>query len=141
MKNKAPIVLAIDTSDLNTAISWVKATEEVVSVYKLGLEFFLTFGGEGVRAITHNTETDIFLDLKLHDIEHTVVGAARAVSSLKPKFLTVHASGGAAMMRAAADALPTTFVTAVTVLTSLSENDVQSIGFKDNSLEDRKSVV
>ena len=135
MNNKAPIVLAIDTSDLNTAISWVKATEDVVSVYKLGLEFFLTFGGEGVRAITQNTEADIFLDLKLHDIEHTVAGAARAVSSLKPKFLTVHASGGAAMMRAAADALPTTFVTGVTVLTSLSEIDVQSIGFRDNSLE------
>ena len=139
MNNKAPIVLAIDTSDLNTAISWVKATEDVVSVYKLGLEFFLTFGGEGVRAITQNTEADIFLDLKLHDIEHTVAGAARAVSSLKPKFLTVHASGGAAMMRAAADALPTTFVTGVTVLTSLSEIDVQSIGFRDNSLESLRS--
>ena len=135
MLNKAPIVLAVDTSDLKTAFGWVKATEDVVTVYKLGLEFFLTFGSEGVNAVTQNTDADIFLDLKLHDIENTVSGAARAVSSLRPKYLTVHASGGAGMIRAAADALPSTFVTAVTVLTSLSESDVDSIGFRDNALD------
>ncbi|CAB4684749.1 unannotated protein [freshwater metagenome] len=135
MTTKAPIVLAVDTSDLDTAISWVKATADIVSVYKLGLEFFLTFGSDGVNAITQNTEADIFLDLKLHDIAHTVAGAAHAVSSLKPKYLTVHASGGSAMIRAAADALPSTFVTGVTILTSLSETDVEEIGFKDNALD------
>jgi len=135
MTTKAPIVLAVDTSDLDTAISWVKATADIVSVYKLGLEFFLTFGSDGVNAITQNTEADIFLDLKLHDIAHTVAGAAHAVSSLKPKYLTVHASGGSEMIRAAADALPSTLVTGVTILTSLSETDVEGIGFKDNALD------
>jgi len=134
MANKAPIVLAVDTSDLSTAISWVKATENIVSVYKLGLEFYLTFGADGVRAITGNTSADIFLDLKLHDIEHTVAGASRAVADLNPKYLTVHASGGSAMVRAAVDALPSTFVTGVTILTSLSEENVSDIGFKDNAL-------
>ena len=134
MANKAPIVLAVDTSDLSTAISWVKATENIVSVYKLGLEFYLTFGADGVRAITSNTSADIFLDLKLHDIEHTVAGASRAVAALNPKYLTVHASGGSAMVRAAVDALPSTFVTGVTILTSLSEDNVIDIGFKDNAL-------
>ena len=135
MSTKAPIVLAVDTSDLDTAINWVKATEGVVQVYKLGLEFFLTFGSAGVRAITDQTNGDIFLDLKLHDIPHTVSGAARAISSLRPKFLTVHASGGSAMIAATVESVPSTHVTGVTILTSLSESDVASIGFGANALE------
>lgn len=132
---KAPIVLAVDTNDLQTAQRWIEATHESVSVYKLGLEFFLTFGHEGVRAIKSATDADIFLDLKLHDIPHTVSGAARAVSDLSPKFLTVHASGGRDMIEAAVTALPQTDVTAVTILTSLSEEDLFEIGFANNALE------
>ena len=132
---KAPIVLAVDTPDLQTAISWVKATQDHISVFKLGLEFFLTFGSEGVKAIQAETDSDIFLDLKLHDIPHTVSGAAKAVAHLAPKFLTVHASGGRAMVKAAVDALPDTKVTGVTILTSLSEADVAEIGFKSAALD------
>ena len=132
--SKAPIILAVDTPEIATAIEWVKATQDHVSVYKLGLEFFLTFGSDGVKAIKDVTDSDIFLDLKLHDIPHTVSGAARAVSHLAPRFLTVHASGGNAMIKAAVDASPQTHVTGVTILTSLSENDVSEIGFKDNAL-------
>ena len=133
--SKAPIVLAVDTPDLQTAISWVKATQDHISVFKLGLEFFLTFGSEGVKAIQAETDSDIFLDLKLHDIPHTVSGAAKAVAHLAPKFLTVHASGGRAMVKAAVDALPNTQVTGVTILTSLSEADVAEIGFKSAALD------
>jgi len=133
--NKAPIVLAVDTPSLETAIEWVKATQDHVSVFKLGLEFFLTFGAEGVKAIQDVTDSDIFLDLKLHDIPHTVSGAAKAVAHMAPKFLTVHASGGGAMVKAAVDALPSTKVTGVTILTSLSETDVSEIGFGSAALE------
>jgi orotidine-5'-phosphate decarboxylase len=133
--SKAPIVLAVDTPDLETAINWVKATQESVSVFKLGLEFFLTFGSDGVKAIKDVTDSDIFLDLKLHDIPHTVSGAAKAVSHLAPKYLTVHASGGSAMIQAAVSALPNTHVTGVTVLTSLSEVDVTQLGFRSNALD------
>ena len=132
--SKAPIVLAVDTPELTTAIEWVKATQDYVSVFKLGLEFYLTFGSDGVKAIKDVTDSDIFLDLKLHDIPHTVSGAAKAVSHLAPRYLTVHASGGAAMIKAAVDASPKTHVTGVTILTSLSEDDVKQIGFKDNAL-------
>lgn len=132
---KAPIVLAVDTQDLDTAARWIEATQEYVSVYKLGLEFFLTFGHEGVRRIKGVTDSDIFLDLKLHDIPHTVGAAATVVQSLKPRFLTVHASGGRAMISAAVKALPATDVTAVTILTSLSEEDLFGIGFANNALE------
>lgn len=138
---KAPIVLAVDTPDLQTAIQWVRATQEHISVFKLGLEFFLTFGADGVKAIQDETDSDIFLDLKLHDIPHTVSGAAKAVSQLKPKFLTVHASGGRAMVRAATEAMPDTYITGVTILTSMSEADVIEVGFKSSALDSAVSLA
>ena len=132
---KAPIVLAVDTPNLEIAKQWIAATQDSVSVYKLGLEFFLTFGHAGVKAIQSETDADIFLDLKLHDIPHTVQGAASAIASLAPRFLTVHASGGRAMIKAAVDAVPATDVTAVTILTSLSEEDLFEIGYANPALE------
>jgi orotidine-5'-phosphate decarboxylase len=138
---KAPIILAVDTPDLETAQRWIEATQDYVSVYKLGLEFFLTFGHEGVSAIKSVTDADIFLDLKLHDIPHTVGAAAAAVAALAPTFLTVHASGGRAMIASAVDSLPATRVTAVTILTSLSEEDLFEIGFANNALESAVSLA
>ena len=132
---KAPIVLAVDTPNLDIAKQWVASTQESVSVYKLGLEFFLSFGHDGVRAIQSETDADIFLDLKLHDIPHTVEGAARAIAALSPKYLTVHASGGRAMIKAAVYAVPGTDITAVTILTSLSEEDLFEIGYANAALE------
>lgn len=138
---KAPIILAVDTPVLEIAKQWIAATQESVSVYKLGLEFFLTFGQEGVKAIQNETDADIFLDLKLHDIPHTVKGAATAISSLKPRFLTVHASGGSEMVSAAVKAVPDCEVTAVTILTSLSEEDLFQIGFANPALESAVSLA
>jgi orotidine-5'-phosphate decarboxylase len=132
---KAPIILAVDTSDFETAISWIKATENSVSVYKLGLEFYLNFGAAGVAQVVKRTGAEVFLDLKLHDIPHTVAGAAKAIEGLKPRFLTVHASGGGAMVAAAAQAVPDISITAVTILTSLSESDLFEIGYASPALE------
>jgi orotidine-5'-phosphate decarboxylase len=132
---RAPIILAVDTSDFDTAIAWIEATKDSVSVYKLGLEFYLNFGSDGVSKVISQTGVQIFLDLKLHDIPHTVVGAAKAIAKLQPKFLTVHASGGAAMIRAAADAVPDVAVTAVTILTSISEEELFEIGYASPALE------
>jgi orotidine-5'-phosphate decarboxylase len=132
---RAPIILAVDTSDFDTAIAWIEATKDSVSVYKLGLEFYLNFGSDGVSKVISQTGVQIFLDLKLHDIPHTVAGAAKAIAKLQPKFLTVHASGGAAMIRAAADAVPDVAVTAVTILTSISEEELFEIGYASPALE------
>lgn len=131
----SPIILAVDTRDFDTALRWIEATRENVEVYKLGLEFFLTFGAEGVTRIKKDFEVDIFLDLKLHDIPHTVSAAASAVSALNPRFLTVHASGGSSMVKAAVEAVPHIDVTAVTILTSLSEEDLFQVGFANKALE------
>jgi orotidine-5'-phosphate decarboxylase len=135
MSSKAPIILAVDTSDLELAKLWIAHTAEHVSVFKLGLEFFLNFGREGVRAVTENSDAKIFLDLKLHDIPNTVAHATSSVASLNPFFLTVHASGGSTMIKAAVDAAPNTHITAVTILTSMSEKDVKSVGYEKNSLK------
>lgn len=132
---KAPIILAVDTSDLETAKRWIEATHESVSVFKLGLEFFINFGQAGVSEIQSLTDSDIFLDLKLHDIPHTVAGAAKAVEKISPRFLTIHASGGREMVKQAVNALPATSITAVTILTSLSEEDLFEIGFANQALE------
>lgn len=131
---KAPIILATDTSDLEVAKAWARLVAPHITGIKLGLEFFLNFGAVGVRAVCADHELDLFLDLKLHDIPNTVGQAAAAVAYLQPRFLTVHASGGKAMIAAAAKELPTTEVTAVTILTSLGEPDLVEIGYRDNAL-------
>ena len=131
----APIILAVDTRDLDVAKRWVEATRESIAVYKLGLEFFLTFGSAGVSQIKDEFGVDIFLDLKLHDIPNTVASAATAISDLNPRFLTVHASGGSAMVKAAVEAVPHIDITAVTILTSLSEEDLFEIGYANHALE------
>ncbi len=132
---KAPIILAVDTPEFDTARRWIEATAESVSVYKLGLEFFLTFGRDGVRAIKDEFGVEIFLDLKLHDIPNTVAHAASAIADLAPRFLTIHASGGPAMISAAVQAVPNIDITAVTILTSLSEEDLFAIGYSQPALE------
>jgi orotidine-5'-phosphate decarboxylase len=125
---KAPIAVALDTSDLATAMRWATAVADHVSTAKIGLELFCAEGAAAVEKIRASTDLDIFLDLKLHDIPATVSGAARAIADLAPTYLTVHATGGAAMITAAAEALPETRITAVTVLTSLAAEDLDRIG-------------
>ncbi len=137
----APIILAVDTRDLDIAKRWIDATRDYVSVYKLGLEFFLTFGSSGVSEIKSQFDVDIFLDLKLHDIPNTVASAAHAISDISPRFLTVHASGGQAMVKAAVEAVPHIDITAVTILTSLSEDDLFQIGYANPALESAVSLA
>jgi orotidine-5'-phosphate decarboxylase len=131
----SPIILAVDTNSLDVAKRWIDATRESVDIYKLGLEFYLTFGSEGIRSIIDEFGVEIFLDLKLHDIPKTVSSATSAVASLNPKFLTVHASGGSAMVSAAVNAAPHVGITAVTILTSLSEDELFRVGFANPALE------
>ena len=132
---KAPIILAADTSDLSVAKSWARLVAPHITGIKLGLEFFLNFGTTGVREVCEEYELDLFLDLKLHDIPNTVGQAASAICDLKPRFLTVHASGGSAMIAAAVRELPSAEITAVTILTSLSNEDLVEIGYRSAALD------
>ncbi len=126
--SRAPIAVALDAPDLTTLSAWAGAVGPHVSTLKVGLETYLRDGRDAVAAArTAAPSCALFLDLKLHDIPATVAGAARAVSDLAPDYLTVHASGGPAMVSAAAEALPGTRIVAVTVLTSLSTQDLQAL--------------
>ena len=137
----SPIILAVDTSDFDTARAWIDATRESIDIYKLGLEFFLTFGSAGIESIARESGAAIFLDLKLHDIPNTVRKSAGVVDHLHPRFLTVHASGGAAMISAAVSAVTSTSITAVTVLTSLADADLSDLGYAKPALETAVSMA
>lgn len=132
--SKAPIAVALDGPDLATITSWATAVSPHVSTLKVGLETYLRDGAAAVEAV-RSTGCDLFLDLKLHDIPNTVAGAARSIAHFAPQFLTVHALGGAAMIEAAAQALPDTRVTAVTILTSMDEAALASIGITDSPID------
>lgn len=125
----APIVLALDAPDLPTMRRWASAAAPHVSVLKVGLEVFCRDGRAAVQAVRElPIKRDLFLDLKLHDIPATVAKATAALGDISPEYLTVHASGGPAMIAAAVAAAPGTRITAVTVLTSLSATDLRALG-------------
>src|SRR5579862_3854965 len=124
----APIAVALDAPDLETAARWAGLVTPHVSTVKVGLELYLRYGPGIVASIRGASGVKVFLDLKLHDIPATVAGAARAVARLHPDVLTVHAAGGADVIRAAVEAAPGTMVAAVTVLTSLGDDDLGQIG-------------
>ncbi|GAB3682347.1 orotidine-5'-phosphate decarboxylase [Actinocorallia lasiicapitis] len=125
----APVAVALDAPDLETAARWASQVAPHVSTLKVGLELYLRYGPEAVEAVRGGApHARVFLDLKLHDIPNTVAGAARSVERLAPDYLTVHAQGGTDMIKAAVAALPQTKITAVTVLTSLGEPDLAATG-------------
>lgn len=123
-----PLFVAVDTPRLDQALRLAELVREHAGGLKLGLEFFSAEGPAGVQRLAA-LGLPIFLDLKLHDIPNTVAKATAALAPLEPVILTVHAAGGAGMMRAAkAAAGPRTKVVAVTVLTSLDADDLGCIG-------------
>ena len=133
--DRAPIAVAIDTPDREVAARWSNAVSPYVQVVKIGLELFCRTGPDIVNVVRGGSGVGLFLDLKLHDIPNTVSGAAAAVARLKPTFLTVHATGGAAMIRAAVDAAPDVRIAAVTVLTSLDDEAMETIGLRGPASE------
>jgi orotidine-5'-phosphate decarboxylase len=127
------ICAALDLPDLPGALRLASQLQGHVGVFKIGLELFVAHGPSAVEAI-RKLGLPVFLDLKLHDIPQTVEGAARAAAKLGVQYLTVHASGGAEMIRAAKRALPDTKVLAVTVLTSLGQAEQRAIGLPDDGV-------
>jgi orotidine-5'-phosphate decarboxylase len=127
-----PVFCAIDTPSVPQAAALRESLRGKIGGIKLGLEFFMAHGTPGYNAVASN-DLPVFLDLKLHDIPNTVAGAVASLLPLKPDFMTVHASGGAAMLRAAADAAARAGASrprllAVTVLTSIDSGDLSAVG-------------
>ena len=132
------IFVALDTQDTDRAFALSHALQGLVGGIKLGKEFFTAQGPQGARRVSDASGLPLFLDLKFHDIPNTVAGAVRAALPLKPFMLNVHAGGGAAMMRAAAQAAAEAgadrpLVIGVTVLTSLGDDDLAAMGVLGNA--------
>jgi orotidine-5'-phosphate decarboxylase len=127
------IFVSIDTPETAFARGLAESLADTVGGIKLGLEFFVGQGPAGIRSVVSGIGLPLFIDLKLHDIPNTVAAAVRAMLPLQPTFLTIHTSGGPAMMRAAAEAalmtdLQRPRLLGVTVLTSLDDDDLVSVG-------------
>lgn len=136
MKNN-PLICALDTQDITLAKSLCQTIRPFVGMVKLGLEFFTTHGSDGVKQIAE-AGIPIFLDLKFHDIPNTVAKAVTAATQLPVEMITIHTSGGFAMMQAAQQAAQneaaklnkqTPLIVGVTILTSLDQDDLQSVGY------------
>ena len=127
-----PICVAIDTPDLGHAVAMAKALKPHVGWAKIGMEFFYAHGLQGYTRVAE-TGLPIFLDLKLHDIPNTVASAMKALMRIDPipGIVNLHATGGLDMMKAAAEAVDgRAKLIAVTILTSLSDDDIWAAGFE-----------
>ncbi len=123
-----PIYLALDVPQLDPALALASRLKGHIGGVKLGLEFFCAHGHHGVHEVA-KLGLPIFLDLKLHDIPNTVAAAMQAIHVLEPAIVTIHGGGGRAMMEdAKAAAGAHTKVVAVTLLTSLDEDDMAATG-------------
>lgn len=124
-----PIILALDVPERDRALELARTVGREVGMVKIGLEGFVAHGPSLVREI-RDLGLDVFLDLKLHDIPRTAAAAARHARALGVRLFTVHASGGAEMVRACRDAVgDDVHLVAVTVLTSLDDDDLADVGF------------
>lgn len=122
-------MVALDMDDAEDAVNLAREIGPDVAALKVGSQLFTRYGPEIVKKIIDSGGT-VFLDLKYHDIPNTVAGAVRAASALGVSWLTVHASGGEDMLKAARDASKGAKILAVTVLTSLDDARIKRIGWK-----------
>lgn len=143
-----PIICAIDTTRTPKAKALIGEVSPHVGAIKLGLEFFTAHGAAGVKDVLPEG-TPLFLDLKFHDIPNTVAGSIRATAGINAFMMTVHTAGGKAMMRAAkeaADELAETtghrpLVVGVTILTSMDEADLVSVGYQNDVQEQVRKLA
>ena len=137
-----PICVALDTPDVARAAELAAAVAGHVGFLKVGLEFFYAHGAAGYRAVAA-AGVPVFLDLKLHDIPNTVAAGLKALMQLDPlpAIINVHATGGPAMLRAAVEAVDgRARLIGVTVLTSLSNDDLAAAGFDQARNTDEHAV-
>jgi orotidine-5'-phosphate decarboxylase len=135
-----PIIAALDLPSADAALSLARELAPVVGAFKIGSELFTAAGPDIVKKI-RDTGADVFLDLKFHDIPNTVARAVAAATRLDVQMLTVHVSGGTAMLQAAEKSAQDTarslgrktpLVLGVTILTSMDSNELSEIGFQAN---------
>jgi orotidine-5'-phosphate decarboxylase len=131
MLTRDRLIVALDVPSAAQARQLVQSIGESATTYKIGKQLFTAEGPQLVRELVASGRK-VFLDLKFHDIPNTVAGAVRSAADVRVSMLTVHASGGSKMLKAAAEAAAHSsakpLVLAVTVLTSMADADLQEIG-------------
>lgn len=132
MPTTSPIIVALDFPEANAALEMAKALDPGKCRVKVGKELFTSAGPAVVEALQHQG-FEVFLDLKFHDIPNTTASAVRAAAELGVWMVNVHAGGGRRMMEACRDILERRggqrpLLTAVTILTSLEQEDLQEVG-------------
>ena len=136
-QSKDRLIVALDVSSAAAARHIVQSIGDAASTYKVGKQLFTAEGPQVVRDLVASGRK-VFLDLKFHDIPNTVAAAVRSASDLGVSMLTVHASGGSRMLKAAVEAAAQSsakpLVLAVTVLTSFTDADLQEIGVPGTAL-------
>ena len=132
MSARERLIVALDVSAASEAAKIVQSVEGGAGLFKVGKQLFTAAGPEVVRDLVASGKK-VFLDLKFHDIPNTVAAAVRSASAMGVSMITVHASGGSKMLKAAVEAAASSaqapLVLAVTVLTSLGQHDLEEIGF------------
>lgn len=143
LQPKDRIIFALDVPSTDEAVRFVDLLKDHVGVFKIGLELFVAEGPKVVKAVRERTGgRGVFLDMKFHDIPETVKGAIRSASALGVEFVTVHAEGGSALMKAVAEGSgKKTKVLGVTVLTSLSSDDLVEAGLDPKYRDPSELVV
>ena len=127
MKLKNYVYCALDFSDLNQTLNFTDKIFKHIGGVKVGLEFFVKYGIEGVLQIK-KFGIPIFLDLKLHDIPNTVKNTTENILKIKPQLLTIHLMGGSEMIKQVCSVKEDTKIIGVTMLTSLDRNDLKTCG-------------
>jgi orotidine-5'-phosphate decarboxylase len=132
------VIVALDVPDSRRALALVERLNGLIQWFKVGLELYVSEGNAVVDALRARGYS-VFLDLKLHDIPNTVAGAVRSASRAGAQMLTIHAGGGPAMMAAAAEAAAeldsASRLLAVTVLTSMDEDQLKAVGVSASPAE------
>ena len=139
------IILALDTTNLEEAISITKKIKDKIFTIKLGLEFFNAHGKEGIKKFNKIGITNLMLDLKLKDIPQTVYKAIKALNDVKFSFLTIHGTGGIAMIekakQAASEIESQPNILMVTILTALGDDDLKNMGSESSVTQQVEHLV
>jgi orotidine-5'-phosphate decarboxylase len=139
------IILALDTTNLEEAIRIAKLAKDKIFTIKLGLEFFLMHGKDGIKKFNQLGITNLMLNLKLKDIPQTVYKAIKALQGVEFGFLTVHGQGGKLMIEmaksAATEIKSKPKIMMVTILTALNDDDLKYMGNNNTVIEQVKKLA
>ncbi|CAK7192076.1 Orotidine 5'-phosphate decarboxylase [Commensalibacter sp. Nvir] len=140
MTQKTKLIIAADTKKFAEVKTWIEIADETGQMIKIGMECMYALGLDNIKNLTKNKR--FFLDLKLHDIPNTVASAIGSLSVLNPSMLTIHTLGGEKMIKAAREAVNNYFelqqrplLLGVTVLTSMDQSNLYSIGIEKTPLD------